>query len=125
MFTNWLRSYRYRSISVLGILILALALPASAAAQDQNCSDFGGDQEKAQDVLDQDPDDPNGLDRDKDGQACDDLVAGSSGSDSGSSDSADDESQSSLADTGLDAWLFGAAGIACMAGALLLRRRQT
>ena len=103
--------------------MLALALPASAVAQDQNCSDFST-QEEAQQVLDEDSSDPNGLDRDSDGEACETLASGS-GSDSGSSDNADDESQSSLADTGFDAWLFGAAGLACLAGGLALRRRQT
>ena len=47
----------------------------SSTKSDLNCSDFNS-QKEAQDVLDQDRSDPNGLDRDKDGIACEDLPKG-------------------------------------------------
>ena len=59
------------------VLVLALAAVAliggPAAAQDtMNCDDFTY-QEEAQAVLDADPTDPNNLDDDDDGLACEDL----------------------------------------------------
>ena len=56
-----------------GMLVFSAFLVAPALAQDtRNCDDFTF-QEEAQAVLDQDPDDPNGLDSDNDGIACEDL----------------------------------------------------
>lgn len=49
-------------------LLLALGLTMTAAAQDIDCP--GLSFEEAQDILAQDPSDPNGLDRDNDGVAC-------------------------------------------------------
>jgi len=46
-----------------------------AAAQDLNCSSFAT-QEEAQAVLNSDPSDPNGLDGDNDGSACEELPSG-------------------------------------------------
>jgi micrococcal nuclease len=43
--------------------------PASEAPRDRDCSDFAS-QAEAQEVLNDDPSDPNGLDADGDGQAC-------------------------------------------------------
>ncbi|MCI0849936.1 MAG: excalibur calcium-binding domain-containing protein, partial [Chloroflexi bacterium] len=58
------------------VLALAAGLVATAqmaSAQDiYNCDDFTY-QEEAQDVLDADPSDPNGLDGDNDGIACEAL----------------------------------------------------
>lgn len=52
------------------------SLPALAAARDLNCSDFSTQQE-AQAAYDKDKSDPNHLDRDKDGIACESLPSGS------------------------------------------------
>ena len=46
--------------------------PASPEPGDLNCADFAS-QEEAQATLDADPSDPNGLDADGDGIACEDL----------------------------------------------------
>ena len=58
-------------------LVLAGGSPALAVEDDLNCSDFDT-QEEAQAELDRDPSDPNGLDRDGDGRACDSLPSGES-----------------------------------------------
>lgn len=55
-----------------GVLGLGLAGPAYAVDGDLNCSDFEF-QEDAQDVFDDDPSDPNDLDRDDNGVACQSL----------------------------------------------------
>src|SRR5215212_5202351 len=47
-------------------------MPRASAQNDLNCDDFPF-QEDAQAVLDRDPSDPNGLDRDNDGIACEEL----------------------------------------------------
>lgn len=79
-----------RLLFVLGLVsVTALRFGVSApsvGAQDvYNCSDFAT-QGEAQAVLDADPSDPNGLDNDNDGVACENLPAGggsTSGGDTG------------------------------------------
>lgn len=61
-----------------------VAVPATAHAKDMNCSDFTY-QEDAQAHLDAFPGDPDGLDRDGDGVACDSLPRGGGGSTGGGS----------------------------------------
>ena len=46
-------------------------MPRASAQDDLNCEEDFTYQEDAQAVLDRDPSDPNGLDRDNDGMACD------------------------------------------------------
>src|SRR5215211_2674608 len=53
--------------------------PAVAQADQYDCASFGS-QESAQVVLDGDPSDPNNLDSDGNGIACDDYPYGTSGS---------------------------------------------
>ncbi|MDP9397462.1 MAG: calcium-binding protein [Actinomycetota bacterium] len=60
------------SALLAGGLVVALAGPATAQGQDLDCPDFKF-QDQAQAVLDQDKSDPNRLDADNDGMACDDL----------------------------------------------------
>jgi micrococcal nuclease len=55
----------------------------SPSFSDRDCSDFAS-QAEAQEVLEGDPSDPNGLDGDYDGVACEDLPGGSSASPSAS-----------------------------------------
>jgi cobalamin biosynthesis Mg chelatase CobN len=58
------------TVSVL-VLMLTMAIPAFAQA-DLDCDDFSS-QAEAQAVLDTDPSDPNDLDRDNDGKACENF----------------------------------------------------
>src|SRR5919112_6703734 len=53
--------------------------PAEAQADQYDCASFGS-QESAQATLDSDPSDPNNLDSDSNGIACDDYPYGTSGS---------------------------------------------
>lgn len=60
-------------LAVAGLVFCAVLLTAAPSqAQDLDCPDFDF-QEDAQDELDKDRSDPNGLDRDKDGIACETL----------------------------------------------------
>ena len=53
--------------------------PAAAQADQYDCASFGS-QEAAQATLDSDPSDPNNLDSDGNGRACDDYPYGTGGS---------------------------------------------
>jgi hypothetical protein len=74
-----------RNAVLVGLLLVAIALcfgsgiygfgSSKAQAQDLNCSDFGTKQQ-AQDELEADPSDPNNLDADDDGEACEEGVGG-------------------------------------------------
>lgn len=65
---------------------------------DFNCGDFDT-QDEAQAVLDEDPSDPHGLDRDGDGVACESLPSGSSANaGDGASDTRDNDEQETQAD---------------------------
>lgn len=57
--------------------------PAEAQTDQYDCASFGS-QESAQAELDRDPSDPNNLDPDGNGQACDDYPYGTSGTNSAS-----------------------------------------
>lgn len=72
-------------------VMAALPLAGTAFAADRDCADFAS-QAEAQAALQ--PGDPERLDRDKDGIACETqqyAAAASSSSDSGASDSSDDQ----------------------------------
>ncbi len=71
--------------------LLPLAGVASATPGDRDCSDFAT-QAEAQEALDSTSGDPERLDEDDDGIACETLPAGSSGGGSDSDDSASDDS---------------------------------
>jgi hypothetical protein len=60
--------------------------PAAAQADQYDCASFGS-QEAAQATLESDPSDPNNLDSDGNGRACDDYPYGTSGSVAASSES--------------------------------------
>jgi hypothetical protein len=65
--------------SLMCLVILAVCFAHKAAAQDDlNCTDFTY-QEDAQDVFDRDPSDPNNLDADNNGIACEDLPSRGNG----------------------------------------------
>ena len=60
------------ALTLLAAVTALLVLSGTAHAVDRNCSDFAY-QEDAQAVLDANTDDPNNLDRDDDGVACQTL----------------------------------------------------
>ena len=66
---------RLLCLAVLSMLTMLVLAPAAMAQADRNCSDFAT-QPEAQAVYDQDPSDPNGLDADDDGIACETLPSG-------------------------------------------------
>ncbi|WP_222270823.1 hypothetical protein [Modestobacter marinus] len=68
---------RPRSTAAVVVLCAGLSVPlaGTAGAADLDCEDFAT-QAQAQAVLVADPDDPNRLDADDDGRACDDHVYG-------------------------------------------------
>jgi hypothetical protein len=59
-------------LAVVGMLTMLVAAPAFAQ-DDLNCENFAT-QEEAQAEFDADTSDPNGLDGDNDGQACEDSL---------------------------------------------------
>jgi len=69
---------RLRSTAAVAVLGAGLSLPlaGTAVAADLDCADFAT-QAEAQAALVADPGDPNRLDADDDGQACEDHVFGS------------------------------------------------
>lgn len=63
------------TLTVLATAGLTVVLAGPASAADLNCSDFAT-QAEAQAVLDANPADPNNLDQDNDGIACESLPSG-------------------------------------------------
>jgi hypothetical protein len=74
-----MRLQKLAAVGGLAIGATALTMPAAFASgsADLDCSDFGT-QAAAQAELDADPSDPNRLDQDNDGVACESLPAGGS-----------------------------------------------
>ena len=69
---------RRRTTAAAGVLIaagLSLSIPGTATAADLDCADFAT-QADAQAALDATPGDPNDLDSDDDGVACETLPGG-------------------------------------------------
>lgn len=64
------------TLTALATAGLTVVLAGPAGAADLNCSDFAT-QQQAQAVLDADRSDPNNLDQDDDGTACESLPSGS------------------------------------------------
>jgi LPXTG-motif cell wall-anchored protein len=60
---------RFIHMALIAGVVLILAAPAALAQADTDCSDYPS-QAAAQDALRADPSDPNGLDADNDGIAC-------------------------------------------------------
>ena len=63
---------------LLGALVFLVASPAMAQDSDLDCADFDS-QAEAQAELESDPSDPNGLDADNDGEACEEFDYGDEG----------------------------------------------
>ena len=72
------------ALAALVFYTVLLSVQPSIAQQDLDCSDFRY-QEDAQEELEQDPSDPNGLDRDNDGIACETLPSRGGGTPDGAS----------------------------------------
>lgn len=104
-----------------GVIVLS-AGPASAI--DLDCGDFPS-QEAAQQVYDQNTDDPNDLDADDDGQACEDHDYATSGQVAtmpvGGVATGDGSTADS--DTGLLPFVVGGASLAAAGGAAIAARR--
>lgn len=75
-----LRPCRAALCAVFFAIAVLFGAVGSAGAQDVfNCSDFAGDRGGAQRTLNADPSDPNNLDGDNDGFACDNSAGNSGG----------------------------------------------
>ncbi len=121
-----------------GAILLGLGIPTPASASGHNCSDHAT-QEAAQAADDAVPGDPEGLDADDGGIACESLPGGASAPNSDDEDSApnaDDEDQVDRApqggvDTG-DGSMSGSdntgplvvGSLALLAGGALIARRR-
>ncbi|GAA0348716.1 hypothetical protein GCM10008931_44990 [Oceanobacillus oncorhynchi subsp. oncorhynchi] len=92
-----MKGKRLTLVAFLAVLFMFGTTPSVFAADDLNCSDFDT-QPEAQAHLDADPSDPDGLDRDKDGIACENLPQGDS---TASNDDAN-ESEEASEDTSAD-----------------------
>ena len=80
---GWRFAFLFGVLLVLPLLsISALGSPAWAQDDDLNCDDFSS-QAEAQRELEKDRSDPNNLDADDDGQACEDFDYGGSGAGGG------------------------------------------
>ncbi len=95
------------TIAFASLLVLLMGFTVSTSAQDIDCP--GLSFEEAQAILAQDPNDPNGLDRDNDGVACENN-ASDGGSQSGDTDDTDDTETSELPSTGVGSSLTEADG---------------
>jgi hypothetical protein len=115
-----MRFHRIVAASGLAVAATALAVhPANAA--DYDCSDFTS-QSQAQGVYDSNPSDPNRLDRDGDGIACE--TAGGSGVSSTAPEGGVETGAGGTAGLESEA-LFVAGGLALAgAGAIVLHRRR-
>ena len=123
------------------IVAASLTFAGPAEADSHNCSDYATQQE-AQAALEANPSDPDGLDRDDDGIACEGLPGGNGSDDDDDTDGAgtdQDEDTDNVPDGGVDAGsggtadgdINGAAGLAgvgtllAVGGVVVLRRRLT
>jgi Excalibur calcium-binding domain len=117
-----------RATAAAGVVLAAamcFPLAGVAAAQDRDCSDFQT-QAEAQAVYNQDLRDPNGLDGDGDGKACEALPGGPLGSAEGYPSGAVETGAGGAADGSPELLVLSVAGSAVLAagGAVLARRRS-
>jgi hypothetical protein len=101
---------RVRTAVAVAVLTAGMSYPLAgvALAQDLDCSDFTT-QAKAQAVYNQDPSDPNNLDADNDGVACESLPGGVLGSGEHASNTADQDTGAAPSG-GVEAGVGGTAG---------------
>ncbi|MGY2127460.1 hypothetical protein [Blastococcus sp. SYSU DS0617] len=84
---------RRHTTAAAGIFItagLSFGFSGTALADEHNCPDYAT-QEEAQAFFDADPSDPEGLDADDDGIACEDLPRGGAAPTQGGSEDADND----------------------------------
>lgn len=119
-----------KPLLVIAGTMLALGVTTPAYAADTDCSDYAT-QEAAQAVLNADMSDPNGLDADNDGKACESLPSGGSAADSQAADPQVAETPQGGSNSGSgstsgieNAGLIGTGGLALLGGATLLARRR-
>jgi hypothetical protein len=99
-------------LALVGAAILLVLVAPMAGAADLDCADFSS-QAAAQANLDANPSDPNNLDADDDGQACESFAYGATG---GAGAGASGSSRQ-LPFTGAPTTLPIAAGVLLLAGA--------
>jgi LPXTG-motif cell wall-anchored protein len=103
---------------VAGAVALAVAPVASA---DTNCGDVS--QSQAQTIYNSDPSDPNNLDANNNGIACESSeTSQTTTTETTQTDTTD--TTTTFANTGFEAWPIAVAGALCLAGGLLLLRRR-
>ena len=111
-------------VATTGVLVVLFAGPASSSI-DLNCQDFQS-QAEAQSVLDANPTDPNGLDANHDGVACEEYSYDTTGQvatpPAGSVATGDGSTADS--DAGLLPFVVGGVGLAAAGGAALAARRN-
>jgi LPXTG-motif cell wall-anchored protein len=102
---------------------LGLAVAPVASAQDVDCDSVG--QSEAQQIYNDDPSDPNNLDQNNNGIACEASETSQTTTDTTTTET--DTTTTTFANTGFEAWPIAVAGVVCLAGGLLLlmRRRRT
>ncbi len=122
-----------KSLLAAGAILLALGFQTPAFASGHNCSDYAT-QAEAQAAYDANPGDPEGLDRDNDGIACETLPGGGfedePGENSDDEDQVDREPQGGV-DTG-DGSMSGSdnagplvvGGLGLLIGGALIARRR-
>ena len=124
------RNQTFRSVlvSLFIVAMAAFALAAPAAAQDIDCPEIS--YERAQEILAESPSDPHDLDRDNDGEACENNARSGGGAGDNGDDNGDDNGTTTLPETGTGAAasagtaasVFGAvAGLLLIVGAVIRR----
>ena len=101
--------------------VLAASPTVAATGADYDCPDFQT-QSQAQAVYDQDPSDPNRLDADNDGIACD-AAGGSSVSSSAPQDGVETGAGGTAGLESKDLFAYGGLALAGAGGLVLYRRR--
>lgn len=86
------------AFALFAALSLLFGLSVSTSAQDVDCDEIS--YEEAQQILAQDANDPNDLDRDNDGEACDSNAPGGGGTNSGGDTGTVGEDGSASGDSG-------------------------
>ncbi len=107
--------------SVLVASIITATPAFAASSEDLDCDDFSS-QEQAQGVYDSDPSDPNGLDREGDGIACE-TSGGSGVSSSAPEDGVATGAGGTAGLESKDLFAYGGLALAGAGGLVLYRRR--
>lgn len=92
-----MKGKRLTLVAFLAVLFMFGTTPSVFAADNLNCSDFDT-QPEARAHLDADPSDPDGLDRDKDGIACENLPQGDSTASNDDANESEEVSEDTSAD---------------------------